>query len=280
MICYAPLIQRPEAPPAAADVKRLKDIIRDMSEEEAARLLSLLDASVSAIRVPPEGCAVLYSGGLDSSTVAALCARLMPVTLYSVGTAGSHDILASVAGAGEMKLNLVSVIAGEEEIKSSAEQVAGLLAEVRGWTMNRQDISIYAPMFHLMGFVKERHVFTGQGADELFGGYSRYMRMGAEERVIAMGSDVKSLLSYGIRRDESVALHFGKELHLPFLSPEVVGFASSLSPESKVDGKTRKKVLRECASLLNLKASSAEKKAMQYGSGFDRVLRHARQSVL
>lgn len=251
-----------------------------MSSEEAARLLSLLDAAVSAMRAPAEGCAVLFSGGLDSSIVAALCARYMHVTLYSVGTAGSHDILSSAAGAGEMKLNLVSVIAGEDEIKHSADQVASLLAQVRGWTGKSQEISIYAPMFHLMGFVKERNVFTGQGADELFGGYSRYTRMGAEERVAAMRSDVKSLLSYGVGRDEKVALHFGKELQLPFLSREVVEFASSLSTESKIDGKTRKKVLRECAALLNLKASSAEKKAMQYGSGFDRVLRHARQSVL
>lgn len=244
-----------------------------MGGSEAEHLLALLSGQVDAVAGEVESGAVLFSGGLDSSIIARMCSRRMNVTLYSVGTAGSHDLRASVVSASQLGLRLVSVVADEDEVLDAANAVRKLLTERDGAEPSYIDVSIYAPVYFLMGFVKEEHVFSGQGADELFGGYRRYLRMEAGERAARMRQDASALISRGTLRDIWIAEEFGKKLHLPYLSPGIVAFAAALPEDSKIAGGVRKVVLRECATLLSVAAATSEKKAMQYGSGFEKVIR-------
>lgn len=243
-----------------------------MSREQALRVLSILEGEIASVSSSAKSAAVLFSGGLDSSIIATLCSRHMDVTLYTAGVSGSHDIQISEKTAGELGLNLVSAIATESDVLLAAAEVGRLLA-FRGHDADALEISIYAPMFFVLSRVREQAVFTGQGADELFGGYHRYLAMTGEELVVAMRMDVAQLLSSGIERDRLIASHFGKTLHTPYLCKEMVNFASSLPPESRVSGGVRKKLLRESASILSLSSGTLEKKAMQYGSGFQKILR-------
>ncbi len=242
-----------------------------MQSAGAQALLDLLRSSVRR-SAGNEPVAVLFSGGLDSSIVAALCAEVSDVTLYTVGTATATDIHAAVAGASRSFLRLVTVVTADEEVRAASLGVSELFREKLGTDPDILQRSIFSPMFHVMRFVKEKHVFTGQGADELFGGYHRYLDMDPELRERAMRHDALALLSGGTGRDVCIAEHYGKVLHMPFLSRGVVDFSFALPPSAKIEGQVRKKILRECAAMLSLHASSADKKAMQYGSGFSRVL--------
>lgn len=247
-------------------------MILPMSTELASRVLSILDEEIASLSKSVSNAAVLFSGGLDSSIIASLCSRHMHVTLYTAGLSGSHDIAAAEESASELGLGLVKAIADERDVLQSATDVGKVLT-VPGHAADALEISIYAPMFFVLGRVSELDVFTGQGADELFGGYHRYLSMEGEELANSMRSDVSKLLVSGILRDRLIASRFGKTLHTPYLSGGLVSFASHLPPESKVSGGVRKRLLRECASLLSLSACNREKKAMQYGSGFQRILR-------
>jgi asparagine synthase (glutamine-hydrolysing) len=115
---------------------------------------------------------------------------------------------------------------------------------------------------------------SGQGADELFGGYARYERMTSMERRSAMRHDVTKLLIHGSRTEHVLAAYFDKEVRHPFLDPEVVELALQLPDELLIDGGIRKVALRQIARAIDLvEEADRKKKAAQYGSGVMRTMK-------
>jgi asparagine synthase (glutamine-hydrolysing) len=108
-------------------------------------------------------------------------------------------------------------------------------------------------------------ILAGQGADELFGGYFRYLHTVtlAED----MGRDFLALPRQ-LSRDQAVASLFGAFFSLPYLDCRVVAAARAIPLGELIREGIRKKPLREAAAR-HLPAAIAwyEKKAMQYGSG-------------
>jgi asparagine synthase (glutamine-hydrolysing) len=131
------------------------------------------------------------------------------------------------------------------------------------------------PAYLVFLHCREKAVFTGDGADELFGGYHRYLSMGEEELAASLHSDTRRLLDCGILKNRLLASSAGKELRTPFLSANIVELASRIPTGMKVRNGTRKLVLRRAAELLGVPPaiSDAPKAAAQYGSSVAKVLR-------
>ena len=72
--------------------------------------------------------------------------------------------------------------------------------------------------------------------------------------------------------------HFGLELEMPFIDPNILEFSENLSVSFKIDysscGVIRKKILRALAQKIELpdEVAKAPKRAAQYGSGASRLL--------
>ena len=240
---------------------------------EAARIApdpapcALEEAIVTAIDLRSDEGVVAFSGGVDSALIAHL-ARLPCVT---VGLRGSHDIRVATAAARMMGLDLDVVTPTEEEVAKAVRRVVRVIPD----PTNPVEASIATTLSFVTAWAKERghtRILAGQGADELFGGYARYLStpdLAAElERDFA---------DHGRQRvrDQAVAALHGAYFSMPYLDVRVVRAARAIPAREKVRGGVRKHPLREIAArYIPAEIARAEKKAMQYGSGIWRAMQH------
>ena len=218
---------------------------------------------------PSENVGVLFSGGLDSSIVAALLAQNCPVTLYTVGTEGSYDLLAGQQAASLMNLPWQGIIIEEEELIAAIPE----MVKIAG-TVNPIIISFEIPLYFVSKRAPESHLFSGQGADELFAGFARYFDMVDSQREEQMDVDMAKLLTETIAHETAIAKNFHKEVHYPYLHPMVMEMVREMPMEEKMNGDVRKAVLREVGRNIGLgEVAERKKKAAQYGSGSMRAIK-------
>ena len=211
----------------------------------------------------PSGSALSFSGGLDSSILAYLFRPCNP-ELYVVGFKGSRDVqnafeIASFLGmrANYIFLSEEHIIEGISELKDIEE-------------MSAVEISFELPLLIVAKNSTEKIIYTGQGADELFGGYAKYLN-----REELMGEDVKNLLEKTLPRERKIVSKYGKELVTPYLSQELIELSSNIPASCKINKGVRKFVLREAARRLGIPdlIVEREKKAAQYGSGIWKAMK-------
>ncbi len=235
-----------------------------MDENTASdALFSVIEQAVKKRRYYP--CAIAFSGGLDSSLIAALCPE---ASLYSVGMAGSHDIeqtrkAAFLLGLDD-KLHLHELTL--EEVESAIPDVIRAIESA-----DHMKVSIALPLFfaskdaHIGGI---RVMLSGQGADELFAGYKRYESMAPPELEKALRSDLDNISENNLERDDAVTMANSVELRVPYLDRQVAELALCIPPELKVHKGVRKYILRLAAEkLLPHELVWKAKKAAQYSSG-------------
>ncbi len=237
---------------------------RITDENKASKALySALEIAVrKRILVP---CAVAFSGGLDSSLIAALSRE---ADLYSVGTAGSHDLkqakkAASMLGL-EEKLHFHEL--STEEVESAVPLVIRAIEST-----DPGQVSIALPLFFASKDARNggfRVMLSGQGADELFAGYKRYESLDARGLESALRKDLDNIAENNLERDDAVTMANAVELRVPFLDRKVIEVALRIAPELKMHNGVRKYILRLAAGrILPPELAFKEKKAAQYSSG-------------
>ena len=253
---------------------------RIYAEKEALfHLKAALEKAVELRLTPTAG--IAFSGGIDSTFLAALAKRIDPdISLYAVGLPDSHDVAQaeSAAEAIGMKRNLKVHFLSPEEIEAAVPQVIYATESTDPMT-----IAIGLPLYIVAKTAREdgkRVLLTGQGADELFGGYRRheeFFEQGPDVLDREIYSDLESISTINLERDDMVTMANSVELRVPFLDKEVIKTGLAISPELKVLKKdgfyTRKYILRKAAEdLIPPEILWKEKKAMQYGTGVQKVL--------
>lgn len=210
-------------------------------------------------------CAIAFSGGLDSSLIAALCPE---AELYSVGMAGSHDIIqtkkAAVLLGMESKLHLQELTL--DDIVTALPDVIRAIESTEP-----QNVSIAMPLFFASKNAHDdglRVMLSGQGADELFAGYKRYESLGPAELENALLVDLDNIAKNNLERDDAASMANAVELRVPYLDREVIELALRIAPELKIKNGIRKHILRLAArKFLPGELAFKEKKAAQYSSG-------------
>jgi len=256
--------------------------IEPMKMETATkRLQELLLKSVSERVSDVKEPAVAFSGGLDSSFIAALAkACEADVNLVSVGLKDQPEIQHVKAAAEALKLPLHLQTYTIDDVEHVLAKVLWLIEEPHA-----VKVSIAIPFYWAAEVASKlgcKVLLAGQGGDELFGGYQRYLRVytrsGAATVREAMHRDISLSYEMNLQRDNQVCSFHHVELRLPFLDREVVRFSLSLPVSLRIESAEnhlRKRVLRRTAQNFGvpLFIANKPKRAVQYATGVDKALR-------
>ena len=233
------------------------------------------------------GC--FLSGGLDSSIIAALAAGASsrPLKTFSVGTAGSPDLVAARSVADHIGSD-------HHELIFTAADVAGALSRVI-YHLESADVDVVRSALptHFATTLARRHVkavLTGEGADELFAGYRYHHQYARSPRALAdeITRSLCAMHNINLQRVDRITMAQGLEARTPFLDRDLIEFAQSIPASYKmkvVDERTQetteKWVLRKaCEDLLPPEIVWRKKAQFDEGSGTVRALEQVLSDAL
>ncbi|HLE74578.1 MAG TPA: asparagine synthase-related protein [Candidatus Bathyarchaeia archaeon] len=250
-------------------------------QKAAETLQKLLELSVRRRVWGLKEIAVAFSGGLDSSLIAFLAKRYCAnVHLIHVSLKNRPETEEAKKAADELKLPIHVYLFREGDVEEVVSKVVELIEEP-----DPVKASIGIPFYWTAeqtaktGF---KVLLAGQGADELFGGYQRYINdyllYGKGKVRRNMFNDAVELHESNIERDVKICSFHNVELRLPFASYQIANFAINLPVELKIEKKAdslRKLVLRKVADNIGLPTSITKKpkKAVQYATGINDALK-------
>jgi asparagine synthase (glutamine-hydrolysing) len=223
------------------------------------------EAILTAIRLRSDEGVTALSGGVDSALIAKISGR----ECVAVGIGGSHDLKRAAYAAKQLGLACTLVTITPREIEEAVIRVVTAIP-----VPDPVNTTIAAMQYFITRWAGEhghRRVLTGQGADELFGGYARYLEAG--DLAAEMDRDFEGL-ALQAARDQAVAAMHGTCLSLPYLDVRVVRAVRAVPHSERVRNGIRKYLLRSIAERhIPREIAWYDKKAMQYGSGVMKVFR-------
>jgi len=173
---------------------------------------------------------LLVSGGLDSSIIASILKEMGSKTTWFSIENGESEYVNLLSRHLETPVKFLNYDMDSNENKMI----------YRDWNESPIDLGSVIPQYNLFDAIKKesdfRIVISGDGADELFGGYSRINEYDSQK------SDVFEELSfYHLPRLDKMSMAHTLELRNPFLNLDLVRFALHLP----LEWRTNKKILKD-----------------------------------
>ncbi len=262
---FVPYYSVPDVP--APDVPDAATIDALMAE-----LRSTLEAAIVKRLMSDVPLGAFLSGGLDSSLIAAVTAQhIENLHTFSVGLAGSRDIEAA---------RLVSRHIGSvhhEYLYTADDILAALPQVIYHLESFDQDLVRSAIPTFFCARLAAQHVkviLTGEGADELFAGYTYHKEFTNDARLHAeLRRSITALHNMNLQRVDRLTMAHGLEGRVPFLDTSMIALAQTIPPALKLwrdlgDAPVEKWILRKaCEDLLPKQIVWRSKEQFDEGSG-------------
>lgn len=239
-------------------------------------LSAALETALQPVRSEVGPLGILFSGGVDSSLLAWELRGLPDVTLFTVGTDRSTDLRAGGDGALRLQLPWRGLRVGPEDVHRAEERFGSELTGLP--TVSRTVLLALALAIEASASAR---LVCGQGVDEIFLGYAHYRGLAAAEAEERSRADLERLHATDWPRTQRIADRCGKRIRAPYLAPEFEAVAQRIPVELRLPGNDPKRFFRQWAVERGLPREIADrrKKAMQYGSGVDALLKTTRRSA-
>jgi asparagine synthase (glutamine-hydrolysing) len=212
------------------------------------------------------------SGGLDSSIICALARKhVKELHTFSVGTEGSPDLKAARLVAEHIDSIHHEYIITPEDVVDKLPEIIYYL-ESFDQDLVRSGIPCYFTSRLASDYVKV--ILTGEGADELFAGYTYYKDIDDNDDLHSeLRRSVCTLHNINLQRVDRLTMAHSIEGRVPFLDTELIDLAQKIPAEYKLkenqDGSHLEKwVLRKaCEDLLPREIVWRDKEQFDEGSG-------------
>ena len=265
------------------DIAPAQPIYEKIYEGDVTKIDKLLKLSVSKRIEGLREVGVIFSGGLDSSYLALLLGEIaenipLKITLYAVGAEGSKDIESAIYASKFLNLDLKICEVTEEMVRESLPEVVKAIGDD-----NLMKVGVGMTTYLATKMVAEDGIkvaISGQGADELFGGYKRYLESFVNDTLnYDIRMDISNMYHVNLERDDACSMLNSVELRLPFLDKNLVELVLNIPDNKKIvsmHDDMRKSILRKLAfeEGLDYEIAYRPKKAAQYGTGIDKILRN------
>ncbi|MDE1513453.1 MULTISPECIES: asparagine synthase B [Vibrio] len=264
--------------------------VRDWNHYDAVKdnvsskqeLTQALEAAVKRQLMTDVPYGVLLSGGLDSSITSAIAKRFAAMRIeddektaawwpqlhsFAIGLEGAPDLKAAREVAEQIGTVHHEMI---YTLQEGLDAIRDVIYHIE--TYDVTTIRASTPMFLMGRKIKAmgiKMVLSGEGADEIFGGYLYFHK--APNAQEFHEETVRKLLALNLfdcaRANKSLAA-WGVEGRVPFLDKEFIDVAMRLNPQDKMcgNGKMEKHILRECFEDY-LPASIAWRQKEQFSDG-------------
>ncbi|ACY85458.1 asparagine synthase B [Edwardsiella piscicida] len=249
---------------------------------DTAALRGALEESVKSHLMSDVPYGVLLSGGLDSSIISAITKKFAARRVeddersaawwpqlhsFAVGLSGAPDLKA----AREVADHLGTV---HHEIHFTVQEGMDAIRDViyHIETYDVTTIRASTPMYLMARKIKAmgiKMVLSGEGADEVFGGYLYFHKApNAKEFHDETVRKLLALHMYDCARANKAMAAWGVEARVPFLDKAFLDVAMRLNPRDKMcgSGRIEKQLLRECFES-DLPASVAWRQKEQFSDG-------------
>jgi asparagine synthase (glutamine-hydrolysing) len=220
---------------------RQQPLLCDPPETIATELRRRLAAAVEN-RTRGSVAGAWLSGGIDSSAMAAL-ARPLVTTLHTfvAGLAGAPDLEYARQVARHIGSEHHEIIVTLEQMLAALPQVIYHLESFDALLV-RSSITNYLVARLVAEHVAE--VLSGEGGDELFGGYEYLKSIPTDELANELLDITRRLHNTALQRVDRCASAHGLVAHVAFLDPDVVEYALRIPVELKIRDGMEKWILR------------------------------------
>lgn len=228
---------------------------------------------------------VLLSGGLDSSVISAIAQKYAPHRIEDDSRSPAywprlHSFAVGLKGAPDLeKARMVAEHIGtvHHEINYTIQEGLDAIRDVIYYTETYDVTTVRAstPMYLLARVIKSmgiKMVLSGEGADEIFGGYLYFHKAPtAEEFHDETVRKLGKLHLYDCLRANKSLSAWGVEGRVPFLDKEFLDVAMRLNPAAKMcpGREIEKRIVREAfASMLPEAVAWRQKEQFSDGVGY------------
>uniref|UniRef100_A0A383V7J6 Asparagine synthetase [glutamine-hydrolyzing] n=1 Tax=Tetradesmus obliquus TaxID=3088 RepID=A0A383V7J6_TETOB len=200
---------------------------------------------------------VLLSGGLDSSLVAAIASRAIKSS-DSVWGNRLHSFCVGLPGSPDLKAaREVADFLGTDHheftftVQEGIDAISDVIQHIE--TYDVTTIRASTPMFLMSRKIKAlgvKMVLSGEGSDEVFGGYLYFHKApNREEFFQETVRKVQALYQFDCLRANKSTMAWGVEARVPFLDRQFLNVAMAIDPAEKMinkaEGRMEKYILRK-----------------------------------
>lgn len=259
-------------------INHLKSRELIIDKEQAKKQLKQLIINSIKKRAPERKFGILFSGGVDSSLIAIIAKKLKKrficytVGFQDKGTKKPEDITEAKKVAKRYGFRLKYKVYDMNGAEKIIEKTVKILKPAKKIDVVNVGVgSVILAAIELAKKDKSNHFLSGLGSEEIFAGYERHAKV--KEINKECWSGLKKMWSRDLVRDFNLAKGLKVSLGTPFLDEELIEYAMKIPEEWKLKEEKNKIILREIGEEFLSEFAWRKKKAAQYGSCFDKVIK-------